>query len=281
MTALPHPRIDAHLHLWDRARGEYAWITPDLGPLYADFGAEQAAAELAAAGMDSAILVQADDSAADTRNMLDIAAAHPWVIGVIGWVPLGEPSVAAAALEELTQRPVFRGIRQLVHIDPRADVLDDPRVVETLGHVAKAELAFDVPDAWPGHVDAVARLAAVLPDLTIVVDHLGKPPADSGAAWEAAIRQIAARSNTIAKVSGLQHLNADAVRRVWDVALEAFGPGRLAYGGDWPMTVPYGGYARSWLSLSSLIAELSPDEQAAVLSGTARRAYRLHRSTRL
>lgn len=277
MTELPHPRIDAHLHLWDRTASEYRWISPDLGEIDADFAPTDALAELNAAGIDQAILVQADDSAADTHFMLDVAASYSWVVGVIGWVPLLEPDVAAAALEKWCENPLFRGVRQLVHIDPRDDLLDSPAVIETLRRVAERGLAFDVPNAWPRHLPSVARIAATIPTLTVVVDHLGSPPADPAALndWKHALRDVASRPNTVAKVSGLQHLSAEHLHQVWDIALDTFGAHRLAYGGDWPMTLPYGGYLPMWGRISDLISQLSPAEQADILCQTATRTYHL------
>ncbi len=83
----------------------------------------------------------------------------------------------------------------------------------------------------------------------------------------------------MAKVSGLQvpcrPFTVDAVRPAWEVALELFGPQRLMWGGDWPLTVLVGGYGHAWGVMSSLVAELSPDEQERVLSGTATSVYGL------
>ena len=182
--------IDAHLHLWDRSRGGYAWITPELGPLDRDFGPDEAAAELRAAGVDAAILVQADDSASDTRFMLDVARRHDWVAGVVGWVPLDDARAAAAALDELDAEPLLRGIRHLVHDDPRDEFLDLPAVRTSLAAVAAHGLAFDVPDAWPRHLAGAGRVARAVPELTVVIDHLAKPPVgtDAFAAWEAELR---------------------------------------------------------------------------------------------
>ena len=57
MNDLVQPRIDAHLHSWLLAPGRYEWLTPDLGDLFADFSADDAAAALNAAGIGSAVLV--------------------------------------------------------------------------------------------------------------------------------------------------------------------------------------------------------------------------------
>ena len=281
MSDPTHPRIDAHLHVWKRIRSAYAWLTPDQGELNADFAPEDAIVELAAAGIGGAILVQADDSYADTQFMLEVAAANPWVHGLVAWVPLDDLAAARSALEAWSNYPVIRGVRQLLHIDPRDGMLDDPVVRSALRMVAEAGLAFDVPDAWPRLLSGAGRVAASTPDLTVVIDHLGKPPLGSDAfeAWAHSIRDVAAYSNTVAKLSGLQGIGAEftaaALRPAWDVALDAFGPSRLAYGGDWPMTVTHGGYATAYTVLSHLIGELSEDEQGEIWCGTARRVYGL------
>jgi L-fuconolactonase len=277
VTEHPHPVVDAHLHLWDRARSSYDWITPDLGELYGDFLPETAAEQLLASDIDCAILVQAEDSAVDTHFMLDVAAAHDWVLGVVGWVPLDDPIRSLRLLEQWCENPLFCGIRQLTHTDARDELFERPAVVETLRLVAGAGLGFDVPNAWPRHLASLGLLATSIPDLIVVVDHLGTPPlaAEELVGWEGTIRDVAAHPNTVAKVSGLQHLPAPTLRRVWDVALDAFGPSRLMYGSDWPMTVPTGGYGPTFQRLLALLNELAASERAAILSGTARRTYRL------
>lgn len=273
--------IDAHLHLWDRARGGYAWLTPDLGDLYRDFGPEEASALLRRAGVDAAILVQADDSDSDTRFMLDVARRCDWVAGVVGWVPLDDERAAAESLGMLDGEPLLRGIRHLVHDDPRDEFLDLPAVRASLAAVASRGLAFDVPNAWPRHLAAAGRVARAIPDLTVVIDHLAKPPYATGgmAAWEKHFRDVAALPNTVAKFSGL-HLpgvpfTVATVGVLLDIALDAFGPNRLIYGGDWPMSVPSGGYQHTWQVMRACLDGLSPAERDAVLGGTAERVYRL------
>ncbi|MCO1657755.1 amidohydrolase family protein [Pseudonocardia humida] len=278
---LPTPRIDAHLHLWDLGRSAYSWITPELGPLHTTITAERAHAELDACGIDRAVLVQAEDSAADTAFMLEVADTHDWVAGVVGWVRLDDPVTAQEQLDRWLAHPAFRGVRHLVHDDPRDDFLALPAVRESLGLLADAGIAFDVPDAWPRHLGAVADLAAALPELTVVLDHLGKPPAAQAdfVVWRTTLAEIAAAPNTVAKVSGLQvrgrPFTVAGVRPAWEAALELFGPDRLLWGSDWPMTLLTAGYAGTWEVMAALVDELTADERATILSGTATRVYRL------
>lgn len=281
-ATLAAPRIDSHLHVWDLAAGEYPWLTSQHGELYRTYTPAEAERELQAAGIDAAVLVQAEDSLRETDVLLAVAAKHPWVAGVVGWLPLDAPMAAERALHE-RRTPALRGVRHLVHNDPRDDFLALPGVRRSLSAVAGAGLAFDVPDAWPRHLASAGDLAAALPELTVVIDHLAKPPVDRSEyeAWRRQLTSVAARPNTVGKVSGLGSAGApmttDSVAETWEIALDVFGPSRLMYGGDWPMTVPAGGYLATWHVLSTLIATLSSREQAMVLAGSAAAAYRLER----
>jgi L-fuconolactonase len=273
--------IDAHLHLWDLQRSAYDWITPELGPLHDTIPPERARAELRGCGVDRAVLVQAEDSVTDTEYMLEVAAAHDWVVGVVGWVELEDPSIAAEQLDDFQTDRAFCGVRHLVHDDPRDDFLALPGVRASLRMLAARGIPYDVPDAWPRHLAAVADLATDVPELTVVVDHLGKPPharPDFGE-WRQVLARVAARPNTVAKVSGLQvpgePFTVERLRPAWDAALELFGPDRLMWGSDWPMTLLTAGYAGTWEVMSALVEELAPNEQAKILVETATRVYRL------
>jgi L-fuconolactonase len=273
--------IDAHLHLWDLQRSAYSWITPEHGPLHTTIDADRAEGELRAVGVDQAVLVQAEDSVTDTEYLLAVAAEREWVAGVVGWVQLDDPDTAAAQLDRLGADPALCGVRHLVHDDPRDDFLALPAVRTSLGLLAERGLPFDVPDAWPRHLGSTAELAAALPELTVVLDHLGKPPhgRDDFPAWREAFAAVAARPNTVAKVSGLQvrgePFTVAGIRPAWEAALELFGPDRLLWGSDWPMTLLTAGYGGTWEVMAQLVDELTPEEQHQILAGTAQRVYRL------
>ncbi len=270
--------IDAHLHLWQRTGSTYAWLNNVDNELQRDFGPEHVEGELRSAEVSKAILVQADDTYDDTAHMLAIAETHPWIAGIVAWVPLENPGEAERKIAEWSERyPAVRGIRQLIHDDPRPGLLDAPAVRETLGIIARHQLAFDVPDAWPRDLSSVKGVADQHPSLTIVVDHLGKPPrqADQLSAWAETISELAQRPSIYAKLSGLHYLDDEQLRQVWEIALEAFGPERLLWGSDWPMSLPHGGYHVHAQRLWGLLEELSDGERGAILGDTARRVYRL------
>ena len=275
------PRVDGHLHVWDLDVSAYGWLSPEHGLLNTSWTPQQAAVELQAAGMHGAVLVQAEDSHADTAYLLDVATRYRWVRGVVGWVPLDDHRASAEALERWSEHSAFCGVRTLLNDDPREDFLELPTVRNSLANVAARGLPFDLHDAWPRHLGQAERLAGDLPELTLVVDHLGKPPRASDAfeAWHLALARVARHPHTVAKFSGLWSVSGpysvDALRRVWEIALDLFGPDRLMYGGDWPITELNGGYQSAWQVVDGLAAELSEPERSSILGGTAARIYHL------
>ncbi|TFD69142.1 amidohydrolase [Cryobacterium sp. Hb1] len=275
------PRIDAHLHVWDLEVSDYGWLGPQHGRLHTSWTPQQAAVELRTAGMHGAVLVQAEDSHVDTAYLLDVATRCRWVRGVVGWVPLDDPRASAEALDRWSEHPAFCGVRHLINDDPRENFLELPAVRNSLADLAARGLPFDLHDAWPRHLDQAERLAEEIPSLTLVVDHLGKPPRepDAFAAWRLALARVARHSQTVAKFSGLWSVSGpysvDALRGVWEIALDLFGPDRLMYGGDWPITELNSGYQPTWQVVDDLAAELSESERSNVLGGTAARIYHL------
>ena len=275
--------IDAHVHVWDLGRADYPWLTPEIGDLYRSIDFAEIEPELVSRGIDGAILVQASDEAADTAVMLDVAARHPGVLGVVAWTPLDSPDQVARDLAAFADQPLVVGVRNLVHERP-AGWVRRPAFVEGLVLLADHGLPLDVPTAaYPALAD-VAWIGNQLPGLAIVIDHLGKPPIGGGEAqrreWRALISDCAQNPRVVAKVSGLyaaqgalDSWTVDQVRPFVEDAVEIFGADRLLYGGDWPIAELAGGYARTWDAITACLAPLSPDERTAVLEGTARRVY--------
>ncbi|MCG8507405.1 MAG: amidohydrolase, partial [Sphingomonadales bacterium] len=95
-------KIDAHQHFWKVDRGDYGWLTPDVGPIYRDFEPEDLAPILDAAGIDGTVLVQAAPTVDETVFMLSLADAHGFVKGVVGWVDF-ESADAPADIERLAR----------------------------------------------------------------------------------------------------------------------------------------------------------------------------------
>ncbi|MEY9852719.1 L-fuconolactonase [Leifsonia sp. EB41] len=271
--------VDAHLHLWDLDRVAYPWLTDALAPINRTFAFDEVRPQLEQAGIDRVVLVQAANSVEDSAAMF--AVSSPLVAGVVAWVDLLDPAAAARQLDGWAEHPTFVGVRHLIHDEPDADWLGRPEVRASLALLAARGLSFDVIGVLPRHLEHALSIADELPSLRLVVDHLGTPPvgADSAEPWAGLLAELSRRPNVSVKLSGLTTLGggADAaqLRPYVSHAFDAFGPARVLYGGDWPVSTLAGPYAETWATADALLAGLSADERADVLTHAAERAYRL------
>lgn len=276
--------IDAHVHIWDRGTGDYAWITPAFAAIDHDFSLDDLAPLRAEVGVDRVVLVQAADTPGDTDRMLEAARRHPEVAGVVAWLPLAEPGLEAALAERLDTGVVV-GVRALIHDMPDAEWVLRDDVAAGLDRIAAAGLSFDVVTSGPAALALVPKLVSRHPDLRIVIDHLGKPPVggddEAVLQWRSLMDAAAAAPQVAAKLSGLASSTGDPaawtvddLKPVVDHALAAFGPERLMFGGDWPVCNLAGGYVRTTTGLHAAL-DVSADDLEHIHRRTAQRWYRL------
>jgi L-fuconolactonase len=270
--------VDAHHHVWKLARGDYAWITPDLAPLWRDFDLAHYA-EAAPRGIGASVLVQAAPTAAETRFLLEVARASAGrVLGVVGWVDL-DGDDAIETLEELAREPLLRSVRPMLQSLPDPEWILRPRVQEALSALPGLGLRFDAL-VKPPQLSALVRMLERHPDLDVVIDHGGKPPIVARAfePWATYMRAAAAHSRTYCKLSGLvteaaRNWNVAALQAYVDHLFECFGAGRMMWGSDWPVVELNGGIDNWWGATKTLLDPLDDAARAAVLGGNARRFY--------
>ncbi|MGP4087765.1 amidohydrolase family protein [Streptomyces sp. KR55] len=274
--------VDAHHHVWDLSVRDQDWITgPDLQPLRRNFTIADLAPEARQAGVDRTVLVQTITVPEETPEFLALAAEHELIAGVVGWTDLTRPDVAEelARLRELPGGQYLKGIRHQVQGEPDPEWLLRAEVRRGLAAVADTGLVYDLV-VLPNQLPACVKAAEALPQLTFVLDHLGKPPIASGERepWETAVRSLAALSNTVCKFSGmvteadLASWTVDDLRPYADVVLDAFGPDRLMFGSDWPVCTLAASYGQVLATAEEL---LSPFDRTRVFETTATRVYGL------
>jgi L-fucono-1,5-lactonase len=230
--------VDAHQHFWDPARAEYPWMTDDVAQLRRRFGPDDLEPLLREHGVTGTVVVQARESLDETRDLLAIAAATPFVLGVVGWVDL--TGDVAAQLAEFEDAPLV-GIRHLVHdeADPGWLLRDD--VQSGLSAVGEAGLVYDLlvrARELPAAIETVRTHGG----MRFVLDHVAKPPADASARrrWKRGVAELAGCANVACKISGLFTEAEPAATAA--LALRLFGPERCMWGSDWPVTLLAAGY---------------------------------------
>ncbi|MEP7183312.1 MAG: amidohydrolase family protein [Betaproteobacteria bacterium] len=274
------PRVDAHHYVWQRARGDYGWLTPDLGPIFRDFALDDLKPQLVAARVGATVIVQAAPTVAETEFLLGVARGSGGMVrGVVGWADLAAPD-AIRTLARLARDPLLKSIRPMPGLaDPAW--LARPDVGRALDALPRLGLRVDVmvtTRELPKLLDLLARN----PELSVVIDHGAKPDIVGGAwePWASLIADVAGHPRVRCKLSGLASeagpdWTIDALSRYVDHLLACFGPQRLMWGSDWPIVERAGGYRR-WLAASvALLAPLAEADRAAVFGGTARKFYGL------
>ena len=274
--------VDAHQHFWQVGRFNYPWMTSDLAVLYRDYLPQDLEPELRKNGVNQTVLVQASNSVAESRWLLNLADENDFIAGVVGWADLASPEVDAQ-LSELTAHPKFKGVRHLVESEPADDWLVQPAVISGLQRLSEYGLSYDLL-AHTRHLRHATTVAERCSELRFVIDHLAKPPiAKHGfEEWAQEFRALASFPNMYCKLSGLvteadwNSWTTDDLRPYVDCALEWFGPERLMFGSDHPVCLLAASYERVLGSFQELLKSLDTEDHERVFGENARTFYRLN-----
>jgi L-fuconolactonase len=274
-------RIDAHQHFWHYQAAHYPWIDAAKTRLMHDFLPTDLEPQLRLAGFDACIAVQARHDIDETRFLLEMAAAHPFVAGVVAWLDLQADDLPDQ-LAYWAADPRLVGIRHIVHDEADDRFMLRPAFLRGLGMLAEFDLTYDLL-LFPRHLPVAIDVVARFPDQRFVLDHLAKPPIKAREidVWARDIVRLAALPNVCAKLSGLvteADWQAWAPADLWpylDVALDCFGANRLMVGSDWPVCTLAGEYGPVMNVFTAFAEEQSAEDRDAILGGTAAKFWRL------
>jgi L-fuconolactonase len=236
--------IDTHTHFYDPSRAQGVPWPAKNSPLYRTVLPSDWLAVAAPHGVRETVVVEASPWVEDNQWVLDLAVKEKSIVGLVGNLDPNDEAFAAN-LRRFSANPLFRGVRwraDLVRIDQNRD-----RVLAGARLLAEQGLSLDLNGPASALVHA-ERLAAEVPELRIIINHLGAPgdPRALRPEWPDAVRALARRSNVFMKVSALVEqipgVKGDAprdpeyYRPILDTLWEAFGEDRLIYGSNWPVS---------------------------------------------
>lgn len=288
--------IDAHQHFWRIGKHDCVWPTADLAVIYRDFLPGDLSPLTTQAGVEGTVLVQSQESDADTDFLLALAAESNLIKAVVGWVDLAAAQ-APARIAELARRPKMRGLRPMLQGLVDDSWILDPALEPAIEAMVATRMSLDAL-VFTRHLPYLRLFAKRHPQLPIVLNHAAKPAIAANSVqkptgfyektgfdeWADSISALAGLPQVYCKISGLL-TEASAtqgpveLQPYVDHLCSAFGAHRLMWGSDWPVLqlAQNQAYSRydTWLEVvEKLLQNLGEAERIAIFGGTARDFYR-------
>lgn len=247
------PSIDTHTHFYDPTRPQgVPWPGKGDPVLYRKVLPDEFQKLATPLNVKSTIVVEASPWLEDNQWLLDLAKENKFLAGIVGRL---DPSDKMFSInwKRFSKNPLYVGIR-VNHGDLQKG-LEDKSYIENLRMIASDHRELDV-NGGPNTPVEVARLAKIIPELRIVINHEanlvidGRPvPKD----WLEAMQMAAGNKNVFCKVSALVEGTRKTIsdvpkdvgfyKPVLDSLWNLFGEDRLIFGSNWPVSARVATYS--------------------------------------
>ncbi|RWP11600.1 amidohydrolase [Mesorhizobium sp.] len=276
--------IDTHLHLIDRSALRYPWLA-GVPALNRDFSYEDYATEAQRVGVGRVLHMEVDVDAADieaeTARVEGLSRQSGSMLAGVIASCRPEEGDFAAYLERQRANPFVKGFRRVLHVVP--DDLSEGAVFrDSIKRLGGTGLTFDLV-VLPHQIPKAIALADLAPDVTFILDHCGVPDikGKSEHPWREHMSDIARRPNVMAKISGVVAYadagswTVETLRPYVEHTINSFGWDRVVWGSDWPVCTLGGGLSTWVAATHALLSGCSIGERDRLLSGNARKLWRL------
>jgi L-fuconolactonase len=280
--------IDTHQHLWDLNRFRLPWVREGtiLGRSYL---LDDYHAAAAGTGIEKTVYMEVDVEPSQQRAEADFVldcCRRPetkMVAGVVSGRPASDDF--KGYVTAFRGSPHIKGVRQVLHVatTPPGYCLD-PTFIGGIRLLGEQRLSFDLC-MRPAELADAGKLIDQCPDTQFILDHCGNTPVHAKhgdvpdrTQWKRDLEQLARRKNLMCKVSGMVNTakkgwTPDDLSPIVNHVLDAFGPDRVMFGGDWPVCL-LGGTLAEWVSaLKSVVASRPDEQQRKLFHDNAARVY--------
>jgi L-fuconolactonase len=293
-TETVFPVIDTHQHLWDLSKFRLPWqknepklaknhLMSDYLAATADLGAVDGRPARIVQTVYMEVDVEPKQQRAEADYVLDLCrrADNPMVAAVVSGRPAADDF--AVYLDAFKNSAYVKGIRQVLHVPSTpAGYCLDKKFLRGIRLLGQRDLSFDLC-MRPGELGDAVKLIDACPDTRFILDHCGNGnvQARDRSQWEKGMAAIAQRKNVVCKVSGIvvtakpEKWSADDLAPIVKYTLEAFGPDRVMFGGDWPVCTKTATFRQWFQALAAIVAGRSAEEKRKLFYDNAARFYRL------
>lgn len=277
--------IDTHTHFYDPTRPQgVPWPGRSDALLYRKVLPDEFKELTKPFHVVGTVVVEASPWLEDNRWLLDLAENDPFLMGIVGHLDLLHPDFPQH-LARFVKFEKFKGIR----LNEAALVrgLKDKPFSKHLAAFAERGLTLDI-NGGPTMLRVVDRVAKRHPELTIVINHAANQPIDGKMPpeeYQHALALVAEGAKVYCKVSALVEATGQRDRRApkevqfygphLDVLWEKFGPERLLYGSNWPVSDRAADYATVIGIVANYFRTKGRAAAQKFFHANARQAYRL------
>lgn len=268
---LPQKVVDTHTHFYDPSRPEGVPWPPKNSSLYRTVLPEDFVALKKYQPVNATVVVEASKLVEDNQWILDVAKDNPVIIGFVGRLTPGDPQFRQQ-LKRFAKNPIYKGIR--VNHNLVEPGLSQPRFIDDLKFMADKGLQVDL-NGGPVTLDAARKVAQHVPDLRIVVDHIGNVVIKGDEIdpdWRRYMEALADQKQVFIKVSALvegasRHrpndvpADVDYYRPTLDVIWNQIGVDRMIFGSNWPVSER----AADYVTLQKILVDYLQDKGQAAL----------------
>ena len=278
---MPDMKIDSHHHFWNYNADEFGWIDESMKSIRRDFLPPLLESTIREAGVDGVVSVQARQMLEETDWLLKLAGENDFIKGVVGWVPLVEQDVDEH-LARLASSAKLKAVRHVLQGEPDPEYMLRTDFNAGISRLKSYKLVYDIL-IFERHLPQTIQFVDRHPEQVFVLDHIAKPliAENKISPWWENIRELARRENVYCKMSGMvteadfKNWSPEQLMPYLETVLEAFGPGRLLFGSDWPVCLVAVTYA-DWVELiTRFVSRLSETEQNSIMGGNATEVYDL------
>lgn len=273
--------IDSHQHFWKFDPVRDSWINESMAVIQRDFLPEDIKPLLSDNGMGGCVSVQADQSEAENKFLLNHANQHDFIKGVVGWIDLQAGNIQEQ-LDYYSQFKKLKGFRHILQGEKQRDFMLRPAFKRGIAALHSFGFTYDIL-IFPDQLEFTKKFIEAFPYQPFVIDHIAKPYIKDQKIddWKKDITSIAKFENVSCKISGMvteanwKNWKKEDFTPYLDVVVEAFGMKRLMFGSDWPVCLVAAPYAEVVKLVSEYFSGFSEDEQDDFFGRNASRFYNL------
>lgn len=274
--------IDSHQHFWQYSQEEYGWINEEMNVIKKSFLPPDLEPQLKALEFSGCIAVQARQSNAENNFLLELANAHDFILGVVGWIDLLKDEFEPE-LEQYKINNYLKGFRHVLQDEPDPNFMLNQNFVNNIKKAQKEGFSYDLL-IYEKQLKTTVKFLNHFSDETFILDHIAKPDILKGQSknWKEGIKQLSEYPNIYCKLSGMvtetkwNSWRAEDFYPYLDHIISCFGTERVMFGSDWPVCLLSADqYKNVFNIIKDYSEQFSEAEQLQIFSENVKKAYNL------